>query len=472
MSVVGEPVPEDRVSVDAARPHLAPRLHGDSNSTADRGSAKIAASLFAVSKNTPRVTVIGLNYAPEPTGIAPYTSGLATGLATRGWAIRAITSFPHYPSWEIADGYSGQTIHEETDGVLLTRLRPYMPRNPSGVKRLLVELSFGVRAIFTRWGHPDVVVLVSPALFATGLALMKARLSPGKPRVIVWVQDLYGLGVSETGAMSTRGARVMTAIEAAVLRHSDVVVAIHDRFKRYMESGLNLSGGRVEVVRNWTHLKPEPVDRDAYRGKFEWGSETVVLHAGNMGAKQALENVVAAARIADSANAAVRFVLLGNGNQREKLLHLSSGVSKIQFVDSLNDQDFQGAMAAADILLVNEKPGVAEMAVPSKLTSYFAAARPVLAATDEGSITAEEISNADAGIRINAGDPQALLDAALSLGANAELSESLGANGARFQERVLSREAAISHYAEIITSLAGTRGRQARASRPSTRGKI
>lgn len=426
-----------------------------------------------MTSNLPRVTVIGLNYSPEPTGIAPYTAGLATGLASRGWSVRVVTAYPHYPAWKIDPGYRGHTTREAQDGVPLVRIRPYMPRNPAGVKRLILETLFGFRSALVKWGRPDVVVLVSPALFAVAIAQARAHLSPRRPAVIVWVQDLYSLGVTETGELGGAGARTMTRFEALVLRRSDLVVAIHDRFKRYMVSSLGVRDECIEIVRNWTHLEPAAVDRAAYRAKFGWSeSEIVVLHAGNMGAKQALENVVEAARLADASRSPVRFVLLGNGNQRETLVASGVGIDRLQFVDSLGDMDFQGAMAAADILLVNEKPGVTDMAVPSKLTSYFAAARPVIVASEASSITTEEVENAGAGLRVPAGDAQALLDASLALGLDQTLSSTFGANGAAFQKRVLSRDSAISHYAEIIISLARTRGLQARASRPSTRGKI
>jgi colanic acid biosynthesis glycosyl transferase WcaI len=414
---------------------------------------------MGVTKMAPQnvhVTIVGLNYAPEPTGIAPYTSGLAAGLAKRGWDVRAVTSFPHYPAWKVTPGYDGQTLREVISGVRVTRLRPYMPRNPSGLRRLLLEAWFGLRSSSVNWGKPNVVILVSPALFAVAIARVRARLSPSRPAIIVWVQDLYSLGVSETGELGGLGARVMTGIEALVLRSADRVVAIHDRFKRYLVSDLGVREERIEVVRNWTHLSPTVIDRAAYRTRFGWGDETVVLHAGNMGAKQALENVVDAARLADKDGLPIRFVLLGNGNQRELLEQRGRGVGRLEFMESLGDEDFQGAMGAADILLVNEKPGVTEMAVPSKLTSYFASGRPVIAATDAGSITAEEVERAGAGIRVNAGDPQALVDASLNLGADAIAMATFGEGGARFRERVLSLDAAISHYAEIIKSLAET----------------
>src|SRR5690606_33378551 len=137
--------------------------------------------------------------------------------------------------------------------------------------------------------------------------------------------------------------------------------------------------------------------------------ELVVLHAGNQGAKQGLENVVEAARAADAQGAPVRFVLLGDGSRRAALQAAASGIRSIQLVDPLPEDRFPAALAAADVLLVNELAGLAEMSVPSKLTSYFDAGRAVLAATSAGSTTAHEIQASGAGVRVDAEDPQALL---------------------------------------------------------------
>jgi colanic acid biosynthesis glycosyl transferase WcaI len=410
-------------------------------------------------QDLPRVAIVGLNYLPEPTGIAPYTSGLAAGLAAFGWDVNVVTAFPHYPAWRISDAYEGHKIRETLSGVNVTRIRPYMPKNPSGIKRLILEVGFGVGASLVRWGRPDVVVLVSPALFATGIALLRARLTPGRPAVIIWVQDLYSVGVKETGALGARSASLMTRAESLVLKRAHAVVVIHERFRRFVTANLGVRDQDVRVVRNWTHFEALSVDRNQYRDKFGWGDEFVVLHAGNMGAKQALENVIEAARLADLHGEPVRFVLLGDGNQREQLARLAQGVTKITFLSSLDDRDFQGAMAAADVLLVNERPGVSEMAVPSKLTSYFAAMKPVIVATDAGSITADELSAAGAGLRVDAGDPSALLSAALDMASDPARSKSFGQRGKTFQESVLAPSTAIAHYAEIITSLAKRRGR-------------
>ena len=401
-----------------------------------------------------RVTIVGINYWPEPTGNAPYTSGLAEELAAIGREVHVVTAFPHYPAWKISPGYNGLRIVETISGVVVRRSQPYVPSRPAGVRRLLMELHFGFTSIFTKWSAPEAIILVSPALFAVAVAQVRARVFHPRVPVIVWVQDIYTRGVRETGVTGSSGTSIVKRIESAVLRRADTVVVIHDRFQRYLVESLGVDDSKVEVVRNWTHISPNRPDRAAFREKFGWGDEIVVLHAGNIGAKQSLENVVEAARFADENGSHIRFVLLGDGNQRKRLQHLARDVVKLDFLDSLDDESFQGAMAAADILLVNEKAGLSEMAVPSKLTSYFASGRPVIAVTDEGSITAEEIAAASAGIRVDTDDPAALVREALALGGDLARGEAFGANGMAFQELVLSKNAAISQYAEIITRLA------------------
>lgn len=413
-------------------------------------------SVTSVTLDSGHALIAGLHYSPEKTGNAPYATGLAQGLASRGSQTTVLTGFPHYPEWHRYEGYSGWSRHEKLEGVRLQRLNHFVPSKPRGLARLWMEVSFGLRVATSRWGSPDVVVLVSPALFSTGIALLRARLLRQKAPIVVWVQDLYSLGMTETGTSGSMGAKVMTWIESRILHSSDGVVVIHDRFRRYVTEQLGVAPERVKVIRNWTHLKPFHLeDRAASRVSFGWKpDDVVVLHAGNMGAKQGLDNVVEAARTADRAGSAVRFVLLGDGNQRQRLEELAQGIKRVDFVDALPGTRFQEALAAADVLLVNELPGVKEMSVPSKLTSYFSSGVPVLAATDEGSVTAEEIATAEAGLRVNAGEPAALLAGAEKLAADTEEGHRLAENGRRFMETTLSEEHAVATYDQYLTHLA------------------
>jgi colanic acid biosynthesis glycosyl transferase WcaI len=403
----------------------------------------------------PDVAILGLNYPPEPTGIAPYTGALAAGLQRLGYQVTAHVAHPHYPEWKIYQKYGQWTRSERLEGVAVSRRLHYVPRSPRGVRRLLSELSFGARLAFARWRRPRVVIAVSPSLFSTALAVLRLRLTPRRPPLLVWVQDIYTLGLAETGEGSGLVQRITRWVESHMLRAADRVVVIHQRFADFLTQELGVSAAKVVVVRNWTHLPPsEPVDGTEAKLALGWpGDVTLAVHTGNMGAKQGLENIVDAARVADERGAPVHFLLVGDGGERCALESRARGISRLTFIAPLDDAKYRLALAAADVLIVNEKPGVSAMAVPSKLTSYFDAGRPVIAATDLDGITASEIAASGAGVVVPAGEPGSLLDAVIRVSADAETSARFSSNGRRYRETVLDERAAIEHWVSLVKSV-------------------
>ena len=102
-------------------------------------------------------------------------------------------------------------------------------------------------------------------------------------------------------------------------------------------------------------------------------------------------------------------------------------------------------LAAADVLLLHERPGVVELCVPSKLTSYFAAGRPVLAGTNVRSAAAHEVEVSGAGTVVEPGDPAVLLAGLRSLVALRSLDE-MGRRGQTYARERLSEEVALDAY--------------------------
>jgi colanic acid biosynthesis glycosyl transferase WcaI len=408
-----------------------------------------------MSHRSVRVALLGINYTPEPTGIAPYTAGIATGLAQRGHDVQVLTGYPHYPQWRRDGRTSGFRTEQQVDLVRVRRFNHFVPGSGSWIGRAAMELTFGLQLLTTRWGQPDVVVCVTPPLLAGAMSVLRARLTPGRPAVGILVQDLYGRGAAETKAVSGASARVLSGIESAALRLSDGVAVIHAGFADLVEP-LGVDRRRIRELRNWTHVgSTDLAAGKAFRRAHRWGAdEVVVLHAGNMGYKQGLENVIAAAQLAARTGSQTRFVLLGDGNQRRQLEAAGAGVSTLEFLRPVTTEEFPAALKAADVLLVNERPGVAQMAVPSKLTSYFTSGKPILAATDLLGFTAGELTASGAGVCVPANRPDLLLTEARRLGTDTALADQLGEAGRRYCNEVLSKEAALDRYEEWILDLA------------------
>ena len=166
-----------------------------------------------------------------------------------------------------------------------------------------------------------------------------------------------------------------------------------------------------------------------------------------MGLKQGLENLVETAR---RATQPVRLVLMGDGSQRAALEHLGDGLPRLQMLPPAGAEAFSSILAAADVLLVNERASAVDMSLPSKLTSYFSVGVPVLAAVPARGGTAREVVRSGGGRVVPPEDPQALLAAIETLGADPAERARLGAAGAAHARDRLSRHASLAQLGGII----------------------
>ncbi len=90
------------------------------------------------------------------------------------------------------------------------------------------------------------------------------------------------------------------------------------------------------------------------------------------------------------------------------------------------------------------------MSVPSKLTSYFAAGRPVLASVAGSGGTAGEIRRSGAGVLVPPEDPAALADGLRGLAADPARAAALGAAGRAYATGHLGRTAALVRLTALL----------------------
>jgi glycosyltransferase involved in cell wall biosynthesis len=402
----------------------------------------------------PHVVIFGINAFPEVIGIAPYTSKLVSFLGDAGWDVELVTGLPHYPEWQVPASYQFPWRRSEwCGGVMTTRLRHAVPGRQTAARRGLYEATFFANGIarrpFTR--TPDLFIGVVPSL-SGGMLATAYGARYRRPSVIV-VQDLMANAAAQSGmAGGCKAAGPTRMLEGATLRRADHVVVVSNAFRETIQN-YRVPDERITELRNWSHFGEPTCDRACARAALGWNpGETIVLHAGNMGLKQGLENVILTARLARAADPSIRFVLLGGGSQRARLEQLAGGLANVSFLDPLPEADFPNILAASDLLLVNERKSVIDMSLPSKLTSYFRAGRPVIAAVPDGS-TAAEIRRSQAGIVVAAEAPGELLNAIHQLAADPARASALGAAGSRYAHDVLCEAAVLANYERLFQTV-------------------
>lgn len=417
-----------------------------------------AASSDCDSARRRNILIVGINYAPEATGIGPYTTATAEHLARTAASVTVLAGLPSYPEWKIQPEYRGRRQFRETrNGVEVHRLWHTVPGRQDAARRALYEASFLAHAASrTPPQRPDLVIGVTPAL---GGAVAAAHLAErcDAPLVVI-VQDLVGAAAAQSGiAGGGRVAEVVARAERRVLRRASEVVVVADAFRAPLRD-YGIDDERLHTIPNWSRLAPARRDRNAERARLGWSDATVVLHSGNMGLKQGLEVMVEAAQLTRNRRD-LRWVLMGDGSQRAALQHRSRDLPNLEFLPLCATEDYPEILGAADILLLCERPGVVDMSLPSKLTSYFTSGLPVASAVAAQGSTAQELARAGAPAPTAPGDAAALVEQILALRADPQRRARQAAAAARYAHENLTFGSAMMRLNAVLALVTADRPR-------------
>lgn len=401
------------------------------------------------------VLIVTINYWPEVSGIGPYSTELAEHLASIGHRVTVLTGMPHYPQWRIDEAYRGRLrVEQMRAGVRLLRRWHTVPTRQSALKRGVYEGTFVLNAALLMPPHrPDAIIGIVPSLGGGVLARILAQRTRAAYGLIL--QDLMGPAASQSGIPGGRSAAaVARRLERWMLARATVVAPVAHAFVPYL-SELGVSTESIEVVPNWSRLAAASGGRADKRRSLGWqDDELIALHAGNMGSKQGLEQLVEAAREVEERGLRIRFVLMGDGNQRDHLKRIAAGSKRVEFRPFAEGAELPEILAAADVLMVSERPSVHDMSLPSKLTAYFAAGRPIVAAVHPDGATAREIGQVEGGVVVEAGNPKQLIDALLALQLEPDRVARMVSRARLYARSALNRDVILAQHANIVERMA------------------
>ncbi len=261
------------------------------------------------------------------------------------------------------------------------------PRRSRPPKRALYEATFLAHAQSVRPRYtPDVVIAVTPSLGGPRAAATIAR-RYGVPLVTI-VQDLMAKAATQSGISGGGAVAGMTArLERAALLESDRVLIVSETFRETLLAyGVSDRADRRSAELGAHHARcrstgATPALGSAGRGAVHRRAHR--QHGAEAGPRERGRGRPAARRPAATSPSSSSATAASGGRSRRR----REGLDNLRFVEPLGTDEYPLALAAADALLVNERATVGDMSLPSKLTSYLTAGRPVLAATWPGGAT-------------------------------------------------------------------------------------
>jgi colanic acid biosynthesis glycosyl transferase WcaI len=344
------------------------------------------------------IAMLSASYAPEPTGIGPYSADLAEALASRGHAVRVVAAFPFYPAWR-AQVPRGTLLHrtERRGDVRVTRCRVYVPRNPRPTRRVLHEVSWifgalGPVARLVAWA--DVWLVVSPSFGSAVLGAFLARVF--RARVHLHVQDVVPDIALESGQLGTGlGVSLARSVARWTYRSFRSFSVLSESMAARLRAHMNGAVARQLIAPNWVRRSAVTVPHLPER----LAGRPYALYAGSFGRKQDLTLLTEAARLL-AARQGPAIVVLGDGPGRDVLTQAGAGVIWLGLVD---DATYASVLENALAGIVALAPGVGDSVVPSKLAGYLGAGRPVVVAANVESEAARVVTRCGCGFVVAPG---------------------------------------------------------------------
>jgi glycosyltransferase involved in cell wall biosynthesis len=323
-----------------------------------------------------------------------------------------------------------------SQSIALTQTIPKM----NFARRLRLEAEYGPKLIAAcKQFKPDVV------LSANTPSIPQVRLArwctSQRIRVVSWIQDVYGLAAYRLLSRKLPGlghlvGRYFLRLDKTSARLSDAIVVITEDFSSLLTKW-GVAAQRIHVIHNWAPLADMPLRprENSWSRQHNLGAGTRFVYSGTLAMKHNPALLLELARMLDQ-DSSGEVVVVSEGGGVDWLAAQAAG-EQLRSVRCLGFQPFEvlpDLLASADVLVAILEPDAGVFSVPSKVLSYFCAARPVLLAVPRENLAARIVVGSGAGLVVEPSDMAGFRAAAEQLIQSPELRQQCGLAARRYAE--------------------------------------
>ena len=404
-----------------------------------------------------RILFLSHYFPPEVNAPANRTYEHCRRWAAAGHEVHVVTCVPSHPRGVPFVGYRrGWYEREIVDGVHVHRVWTYLAPNCGVVRRTLNYLSFVPGAVWRalRLGRFDVIVATSPQFFCA-VAGWVAGFLKRTPWIFelrdLWPDFLHAVGALRTGPL----LRFWQRFELHLYRSASAIVCVS---RPYMEKLVQrgIAAEKLRFVPNGVDVDEWMLlDREAARAALRIGAgDLVVSYVGTVGLAHGLGLLLDAASRVRSQYPRVRFLVVGDGAEREALEQhaVASGLDNVRFLGLVPHSRARQIITASDVAVVLLRGfPVFKTAVPSKMFEAMAAAVPILLGVDGEARRILEA--AGAGFFCPPGDLDGFVVGLEKLMADEDLRWRMGRAGRSFVAREFSRDVCAREFLTALEEL-------------------
>lgn len=382
---------------------------------------------------------------------------IALGLVQRGYSVEILTGKPNYPHGNFYEGYSFFSKKEEIwEGIKIHRSK-LIPRGAAGGFRLMINyfsfaLFSSLKAIFLKSDF-DKILVYEPSPITVGLPAIAYKIKKNTP-IFFWVQDLWPQSVTAAGGVNnTLVIRLLDNLTRWIYKKSDKVLIQSEAFREILLKQ-QVADSKIIYYPNSVENFFKVIEPDHNILKtLPTGFK--IMFAGNIGESQDFETIIESVNIVSKINPSIKWIILGDGRKKEfveqkiKELNLEN---QVYLLGSFPVEQMPNYFSCADCLLVSlKKDYIFSLTIPSKIQSYLACGKPILASLDgEGG---RILIEAKAGLVSNAQNPKLLADKVIEMeGMSSDALRKMGENSRAYFDVNFERELLLNKLENIFNN--------------------
>ncbi len=342
---------------------------------------------------------------------------------------------------------------ENIDGVDYLWLQTFDYGTSHDRKRVLKWFLFTFKVFFLPFSlkKPDVIIVSPMAPFPIFPVWILSKIYGAK--LIYEVKDIWPLSLVELGGFSIDHPfiKLMSLFEKFALKKSDVIISNLQNYGEHIKNDVGLDRN-FEWISNGVDLdelaQVKPLE-ESTKNKIPTG-KFIVGYTGTIGVANALDSFCEAAKLLEK-NQDIVFVIVGDGQEKQKLMKQFNQYHNILFIDAIDKKQVQSMLDLFDVCYIGlQKESLFKYGVsPNKLFDYMFSSKPILYAIDSGENNI--VKTAKCGLDIEAQNPQAIINGLLKLyNMDKEKKEKLGQNGKEYVLKHFTYEKLAEKYEGLL----------------------
>ncbi|WP_295530913.1 glycosyltransferase family 4 protein [Novosphingobium sp. Chol11] len=382
----------------------------------------------------------------------PFQVQLSRSLARRGHTVRhAFSAGFQTPKGNLTRQAS------DPDGFDIVPIRgkkPFAKSTFFARRQQEIEIGHALAALVADF-RPDVIIS-SNAPLDTQRVFQKAA-QQYNAKFIFWLQDIYSEAISRVVPRKLPIVGYAVAawyrhLEFAMLRASDKIVAITEDFVPIL-SAKGVSEDQTVVVENWAPTDELPL----FPRENDWAAANMpaegirIVYSGTLGYKHNPALLLKMAR----ANPQAHVMIFSEGPVADQ----AAADAKAQALGNFHVRpwvpfaDLPKMLSAADVFVAVIEAEAGVYSVPSKILTYLAVGRPILASVPSDNLAARLITKHEAGFVDSSADNAGLLTALTDLAADPALRTQMGDNGRNYAAKAFDIEAITDRFIAVLQEL-------------------